>query len=175
MKHFISLVMVSLVTTACSTLGSNVSGDWSCETGTTNVQTSGQKGGCPTTHEIDERVLAEIKGEHPRHAISLDRLPELKITAVASFDDGMSEMRDDERPGRTPDRIGRIVIMPFVDAKGSYHGRAVVHAVMEEGIWDVPPKKPVLKKPMFKKPVFSKPIFEKPVPAKPVFNKNSKK
>lgn len=168
MKHLLSLVMVTVTTTACSTLGSNVSGDWACETGL--AQVSGKKGRCPTTHEIDERVLAEVNGQVPRTEASLGRLPELKITAVSSFDIEVSERGRDQKPSRTPDRIGRIVVMPFIDSSGSYHGRAVIHAVMEEGIWDVPPKKP-----MFKKPVFSKPVFERPVPAKPVFNKNSKK
>jgi len=169
MKHFIALVMVSLAISACSTLGSNVSGDWSCETGTADAQASGQKAGCPTTHEIDERVLAEINGEVSRTATSLGRLPQLKITAVSSFDNDVSEVRDNERPARTPDRIGRIVIMPFVDISGTYHWRAVVHAVMEEGTWEARPQKPVLKKTIFSKPVFQKPILEKPV-----FNKNGK-
>ena len=125
----IALVATSLIMAACSTLGSNVSGDWSCETGKNLGQNPKMTGDCPTIHEIDEKIL---KGESkPRVPVTGKSRPKLQITAGFSFTDDLSV--GNEEPTRTSDRIGRIVIIPFVDASGIFHDRAVVYAVMEEG------------------------------------------
>ena len=144
----IALVAISLIMAACSTLGSNVSGDWSCETGKNSDQNPIMKGDCPTIHEIDEKILG--REVMPSNPVTGKSFPKLQITADLSFDEDLSETGDAEDPTRTSDRIGRIVIMPFVDASGIYHDRAVVYAVMEKGKWKFAPKKPVLKKPVFK-------------------------
>ena len=153
----IALVATSLIMAACSTLGSNVSGDWSCDAGNNSGQNPKIKSKCPTIHEIDEKIL---KGESmpPVPATGKSR-PKLQITAGFSFTDDLSD--ENEEPTRTADRIGRIVIMPFVDASGIFHDRAVVYAVMEEGRWKSLSQKPGLKKPILKKPVFRKPVSMK--------------
>ncbi len=164
---FFTLIAVFIITTACSTLGSNVSGNWSCG--------RDQGKGCPTTHKIDERVLAEQNDITLQASVRIKRLPDLKLTAGSSFDDDLSDISNNELPARTADQIGRIVIMPFADAYGTYHVRAVVYAVMEEGGWKSSPDKPVIKNPVLRKPVFSKLPFQKSVLEKPDLNKNAKK
>jgi|GEM_PF-4208981 len=155
------------VVAACSTLGSNVSGNWSCG--------RGQEKDCPTTHEIDERVLAEQNDITMSAPVKIKQFSGLKLTANLSFDDDLSDISNNELPARTADQIGRIVIMPFADAYGTYHVRAVVYAVMEEGSWKSSPGKPVIKNPVLRKPVFSKLPFQKSVLEKPDLNKNAKK
>ncbi|MCF6195733.1 MAG: TraV family lipoprotein [Emcibacter sp.] len=142
------------VVAACSTLGGNVSGNWSCG--------RDQGKGCLTTHEIDERVLEEQNGIAMPAPVKLKRFSGFKLTANLSFDDGLSDMSNNEPPARTADQIGRVVIMPFVDTSGIYHARAVVYAVMEEGGWKSSTRKPAFKKPSFSKPPFQKPVLEKP-------------
>ncbi len=154
MKHFklIALVPSLLIMAACSTLGSNVSWDWSCDTGNNSGQNPKIKSKCPTIHEIDEKIL---KGESKLPVpVTGNAHTKLQITADFSFTDDLSA--GNEGPTRTADRIGRIVIMPFVDASGIFHDRAIVYAVMEEGKWKSAPKKPVLKQPVFKEPALNK-------------------
>ena len=167
--QLIILAATSLTLAACSTLGSNVSGNWSCDTG----KNSGNIADCPTIHEIDEKILRRESMQSV--PVAVKSLPKSQITADFSFDDDLSEGNGEQRPTRTADRIGRIVIMPFVDASGIYHDRAVVYAVMEEGEWKSAPQKPILKTPVFRKPVFKQPILKKPVFKKPVSKKNGKK
>jgi hypothetical protein len=148
MKHFklIALVAPLLIMAACSTLGSNVSGDWSCDTGNNSGQNPKIKSKCPTIHEIDEKIL---KGESKLPVpVTGNAHTKLQITAGFSFTDDLSD--ENVEPTRTSDRIGRIVIMPFVDASGIFHDRAVVYAVMEKGKWKPAPQKPILKKSAFK-------------------------
>lgn len=148
----IALVAFSFIMAACSTLGSNVSGTWSCDTGKNSGQNSKMKGNCLTIHEIDEKIL---RGEsRPPVPVAGKSFPKLQVTADFSFTDDLSA--GNEEPTRTADRIGRIVIMPFVDASGIFHDRAVVYAVMEEGKWKSVSQKPVLKRPALKKPIFKK-------------------
>ncbi len=163
----IALMAISLTMAACSTLGSNVSGDWSCDIG--NVPDIKSK--CPTIHEIDEKIL---KSESvPPVPVAGKSFPKLQITAGFSFTDDLIAWN--EGPTRTSDRIGRIVIMPFVDASGIFHDRAVVYAVMEEGTWKPTPKKLILKALVFRKPVFKKSVLKKPVFKELVPKKNDKK
>ncbi len=116
------LPFLALSLGACTTLGSNVSGNWSCET----------EGDCPTTHEIDEQVLAgkkQVPAPVPVRSLQAEA-----PYAAATKDIGM--------PKRTGDTVGRIVIAAFIDDAGLYHDRAVIYAVMEEGGWQPAPSMP---------------------------------
>lgn len=114
-------ILTVLALSGCSTLGSNVSGDWSCK--------AARSGGCRTTHEIDADVL---EGD----ASVISAMP-LLAEPLPSFDDQVSALAgaDEITPARTADTVGRIVFLPFIDDEGVFHARAVAFAVMRRGIW----------------------------------------
>lgn len=120
-------ILTVLALSGCSTLGSNVSGDWSCK--------AVKSGGCRTTHEIDADVLegdAPVISAMPLLAESLPL-----ASPLARFDDRVSGLAGAEEitPARTADTVGRIVFLPFIDDVGVFHARAVAFAVMRRGIW----------------------------------------
>ncbi|MGB3723208.1 MAG: hypothetical protein WA979_10380 [Pacificimonas sp.] len=100
-------------TAACSTLGSNVSGDFSCKA---------PGGMCAPLPAIDDAALADMNVQAGSEApVSETATPDRPVP------DGLV--------ARTGERILRIVIPSYVDRRGVLHEAAVLHKVVERQGW----------------------------------------
>ncbi|MEM8985162.1 MAG: TraV family lipoprotein [Pseudomonadota bacterium] len=127
-KRLLSFSAISLLA-GCGT--TTVFDDWSCDTPT---------GRCSTVAEVDADATAAatgtLNGFPPTVKLAEGASPPKTLSAPSL----RTPPNDDPSPTRTPDVVARIVFAPFTDGAGIYHGRAVVHAVMEDGAWAVPKK-----------------------------------
>lgn len=109
---------------ACGT--TTVFDDWSCDTPT---------GSCSTVAEVDAKATAAATD-------SLRALPPQVERKAGGFkppqEPPAAPSPSDVTPMRTPDVTARIVFAPFTDHDGLFHGRSVIHAVMEDGQWIAP-------------------------------------
>lgn len=126
------LGLTSLVTlSGCATFGSNVRGSFSCEA---------PDGICAPSSTIDDRALALISGaegdaspmpaggrENPVRASRL-RTESAAPVRVAPAD-----------PGRSQEKVLRIVFQPYIDERGRLHEAGAVHAVVATGDWQSGP------------------------------------
>lgn len=103
----------------CASLGGNVKGDFTCKA---------PDGICAPSSMIDDRALAMISGEDG------DRL----IQPAGPYAEPPTEGRGYQNvaaPGRTRERVLRIVFPAQIDAAGRLHEQSAVHAVVEQGEW----------------------------------------
>lgn len=121
-----------LLLASCGT--TTVFDDWTCDTPT---------GSCTTIAEVDasamERSTAAIGGFPPPPSKNVEQAE--SVSPPTALSATSSSTVETPMPTRTPDVTARIVFAPFTDASGVFHGRAVVHAVMEDGEWIAPPTK----------------------------------
>lgn len=108
---------VLLASSACTTLGGNVSGDFSCRA---------PGGTCAPMSAIDARAVETL--------IDTSASPAVKASAAASV-----RIAGERGPagvvGRTGERTLRIVFPAHVDAVGVLHDEATAHAVVEGAAW----------------------------------------
>jgi conjugal transfer pilus assembly protein TraV len=102
-----------ITTSACATLGTNVSGSFACLAG---AETS--KPGCEPTGTVDAAATKELAGEGPELATARQR------AGVATGD-----------LARTPERLLKIVFPAHVDERGTLHDEAAVWAVIDPPQW----------------------------------------
>ena len=107
-------------TAACTTLGSNVSGDFSCKA---------PGGMCAPLPAIDDAALAHMN-------VQTD--PEAPVSDIPTPDRPVP----DGLVARTGERILRIVIPSHVDRRGVLHEAAVLHKVVERQGWETDESSP---------------------------------
>lgn len=119
------LLKVTLVTTAilpvagCMTSGTNLHGDFACRA---------PGGTCAPMSTIDARAIAGLGAvTHAAGEFADPAIPSEGRVITASVGGLM--------PGRTSDRVLRVVFPAHIDPGGIYHEESAVHAVVERGGW----------------------------------------
>lgn len=120
--------LTSLVTlSSCTTLGGNVRGSFSC---------TAPDGICGPSATIDDRALALISGGDGGESHLLAGIPNrsaghpgVNMANLASVRAAPSD------PGRSQEKVLRIVFQPYIDARGRLHEAGAVHAVVASGDW----------------------------------------
>lgn len=127
MRRSSALVIVPMFfLTACGT--TTVFDDWSCDTPT---------GSCSTVAEVDAKATAAATDSLG----AMPPAPKRKAGGLMLTQKPPAATPPKEvTPMRTPDVTARIVFAPFTDRDGLFHGRSVIHAVMQDGQWIASPK-----------------------------------
>ena len=107
------LAALFVTTSACATLGTNVSGSFACRAGADTTRP-----GCEPTGTIDAAATRELAGEAPELAMARQR------AGIAAGD-----------LARTPERLLKIVFPAHVDERGTLHDEAAVWAVIDPPQW----------------------------------------
>ena len=99
----------------CMTAGTNMHGDFACRA---------PNGTCAPMSTIDARAVASMgAGVRPVGDTMMPGIPGGGRVVIASA--------DGTPPGRTSDRVLRVVFPAHIDAAGIYHDEATAHAVVE--------------------------------------------
>ena len=102
----------------CMTTGTNMHNDFACRA---------PNGTCAPMSVIDGKAVAGMGAmAQPIGGIVDPALPREGRVVTASADG---------TPGRTADRVLRVVFPAHIDASGIYHDEASAHAVVEHGMW----------------------------------------
>ncbi|MGI4880956.1 MAG: hypothetical protein ACRYG4_26135, partial [Janthinobacterium lividum] len=103
----------------CMTSGTNMHGDFACRA---------PNGTCAPMSSIDAKAVAGMGASaQPVGGIADPAMPrEGRVVTAAS---------DGSPPGRTSDRVLRVVFPAHIDASGIYHDESIAHAVIEHGGW----------------------------------------
>ena len=120
MKNFARLVLIgaALPLAGCMTTGTNMHNDFTCRA---------PNGTCAPMSTIDARAVAGLgAGTQPVGGIADPTMPREGRVVTAS---------DGSPPGRTSDRVLRVVFPAHIDASGIYHDESTAHAVVEHGGW----------------------------------------
>lgn len=110
----------------CASFGGNVRGSFSC---------SAPDGICAPSSTIDDRALALISADPSDTAPSpagSRQMPRAGGSHVAAIGRARPAVSD---PGRTQERVLRIVFQPYIDERGRLHEASAVHAVVARGEW----------------------------------------
>lgn len=123
-----ALGLTSLVAlSSCASLGGNVRGSFSC---------AAPDGICAPSSTIDDRALALISSD-PSDGEALPtgnvRQPIRRRTNRAEA--GQPARLASADPGRTQEKVLRIVFQPYIDERGRLHEASAVHAVVARGEW----------------------------------------
>ena len=103
----------------CMTSGTNMHGDFQCRA---------PNGTCAPMSSIDAKAVAGMGASaQPIGGIVDPAMPREGRMVTASA--------DGTPPGRTADRVLRVVFPAHIDASGIYHDEASAHAVVERGMW----------------------------------------
>lgn len=112
-----------LLLAGCTTLGTNVSGSFTC--------TTAGEGSCAPATLIDDRALARITGE-------TSFVPAGPYSPAPSASPG-TILAQGQQPSAGPVSVGqkvlRIVFPAHVDRAGRYHEASIVRAVVDNGQW----------------------------------------
>ncbi|QYE37186.1 hypothetical protein KZX46_21340 (plasmid) [Polymorphobacter sp. PAMC 29334] len=103
----------------CMTSGTNMHGDFSCRA---------PNGTCAPMTSIDAKAVAGLGATAQPIGGIVDPAMPREGRAVTASADGSP-------PGRTADRVLRVVFPAHIDASGIYHDEASAHAVVERGAW----------------------------------------
>ena len=115
----LALISAALPLAGCMTSGTNMHGDFACRA---------PNGTCAPMSVIDAKAVAGLGGTvQPVGGISDPAVPREGRVVTASL--------DGTPPGRTSDRVLRVVFPAHIDASGIYHDEATAHAVIEHGSW----------------------------------------
>lgn len=120
MKHLARLALIgaALPLAGCMTSGTNMHNDFSCRA---------PNGTCAPMSAIDARAVAGLgAATQPVGGIVDPAIPREGRVVTAS---------DGSPPGRTSDRVLRVVFPAHIDASGIYHDESTAHAVVEHGGW----------------------------------------
>ena len=123
-----ALGMTSLLAlSSCASLGGNVRGSFSC---------AAPDGICAPSSTIDDRALALISSD-PSEG---DALPTGNVRQPIRGRINRAEVSQPTRlaaadPGRTQEKVLRIVFQPYIDERGRLHEASAVHAVVALGEW----------------------------------------
>lgn len=128
-------LQLALVSTAiavlggCTTLGGNVKGSFSC---------AAPNGICAPSASIDDRALAMIAGEGDAQTgapVGPAVDPGARRRQPRTVASGPRTPTAAYEPGRTQERVLRIVFQPYIDDYGRLHEASAVHAVVAGGAW----------------------------------------
>jgi conjugal transfer pilus assembly protein TraV len=108
-KRLLLCAAAASALSACTTFGTNVSGDFTCRA---------PQGDCAPSHVIDARATAELGEDASPHQLARVR------AGVAAGD-----------TGRTLERTLRIVFPAHIDEAGTLHDEAVAWTVIENPRW----------------------------------------
>lgn len=127
MKTLLFLPALAFGLSGCAGLRSNVSGSWECRAG---------QGTCEPVASIDDRAIRQLGG-------SAEAVPMSSGTATPApaRQPLLAPFSGDAVPGRSDEKVLRIVFPAHVDAAGLFHEPSAVHAVVEAPGW-VPPATP---------------------------------
>ncbi|UAJ12383.1 hypothetical protein [Polymorphobacter megasporae] len=121
MKHLLRLALIgsALPLAGCMTSGTNMHGDFACRA---------PNGTCAPMSSIDAKAVAGMGASaQPVGGIADSAMPREGRVVTAST--------DGSPPGRTSDRVLRVVFPAHIDASGIYHDESTAHAVIEHGGW----------------------------------------
>lgn len=121
MKHLLRLALIgsALPLAGCMTTGTNMHGDFACRA---------PNGTCAPMSSIDAKAVAGMGASaQPIGGIVDPAMPREGRMVTASA--------DGTPPGRTADRVLRVVFPAHIDASGIYHDELTAHAVIERGAW----------------------------------------
>lgn len=121
MKHLLRIALIgsAMSLAGCMTSGTNMHGDFACRAPT---------GTCAPMSSIDAKAVAGLgAGTQPVGGIADPAMPREGRVVTASA--------DGSPPGRTSDRVLRVVFPAHIDASGIYHDESTAHAVIEHGGW----------------------------------------
>ena len=121
MKHLLRLALIgsALPLAGCMTTGTNMHGDFACRA---------PNGTCAPMSSIDAKAVSGLgAGTQPVGGIADPTVPREGRVVTASA--------DGSPPGRTSDRVLRVVFPAHIDASGIYHDESTAHAVVEHGGW----------------------------------------
>jgi len=132
MRRAALLGLTSLVTlSSCTTFGGNVRGSFSC---------AAPDGICAPSATIDDRALALISGaegeDSPIPAGGRETPARAKGLRTAGLVPVRAAPAD---PGRSQEKVLRIVFQPYIDSRGRLHEAGAVHAVVASGDWQAGP------------------------------------
>lgn len=116
-----------LALSSCASLGGNVRGSFSC---------AAPDGICAPSSTIDDRALALISAD-PSDG---ETLPTGNVRQPIRGRTNRAEAGQPARlastdPGRTQEKVLRIVFQPYIDERGRLHEASAVHAVVARGEW----------------------------------------
>lgn len=116
-----------LALSSCASLGGNVRGSFSC---------AAPDGICAPSSTIDDRALALISAD-PSDG---EALPTGNVRQPTRGRTNRAEASQPARlasadPGRTQEKVLRIVFQPYIDERGRLHEASAVHAVVARGEW----------------------------------------
>ena len=117
----ILLLLSSLAVFSCK---SNTSSEWSCR----NLES---KVGCANIHKSDEAYLEAVNPSSESSTVSID-----KSSAKNKYSSFEDVNLGQTRLVRTPEKIGRIWVAPYIDNKGSFHEASFVRIVDVESKWE---------------------------------------
>jgi conjugal transfer pilus assembly protein TraV len=115
------------VLSSCASLGGNVRGSFSC---------AAPDGICAPSSTIDDRALALISSDQSdgeTRPMGNVRQPIRRRTNRAEA--GQPARLASADPGRTQEKVLRIVFQPYIDERGRLHEASAVHAVVARGEW----------------------------------------
>lgn len=120
-----------MVLSSCATLGGNVRGSFSC---------AAPDGICAPSSTIDDRALALISGDAadgiPVPSSNVRQPVYGRSNRAATMQPARLAVAD---PGRTQEKVLRIVFQPYIDERGRLHEASAVHAVVARGDWQQQP------------------------------------
>ena len=119
MKSVVILAIVSLALSSCAGRRT-VSGSWQCESG---------QGTCAPVSSIDEGALAKAGMSSSAPSMSGS------LAAPVARQPLLTPFAGNAPPGRSEERVLRIVFPAHVDREGIFHEPAAVHAVVESPAW----------------------------------------
>ena len=104
----------------CATLGGNVKGSFACRA---------PDGMCAPTSKIDDQALAMISGGDS------EPVPAGVISPYDRPDPRFIPTTVSAAPGRSSEKVLRIVFPAHVDSQGRFREASAIHAVVERGTW----------------------------------------
>ena len=121
-ESFVVVVPVSaaVALSGCTTLGGNVKGDFACRA---------PDGICAPTSKIDDQALAMISGG------DAETVPTGVINRYDRADPQFLRTSASAAPGRSSEKVLRIVFPAHVDRLGRFREASAIHAVVERGTW----------------------------------------
>ena len=116
----LAAVSAAVALSGCTTLGGNVKGDFACRA---------PDGICAPTSKIDDQALAMISGG------DAETVPTGVINPYDRADPQFLRTSASAAPGRSSEKVLRIVFPAHVDRLGRFREASAIHAVVERGTW----------------------------------------
>ncbi|SEK04107.1 conjugal transfer pilus assembly protein TraV [Sphingobium sp. AP50] len=129
--HAVGIIIALASFSGCVGLGGNIKGSFACQA---------PDGICAPSAVIDDRALAMISDDPSAIATpagpsrqDMKPSPPQPVQRVAAAQPVRRPVGTD--PGRTSEKVLRIIFPAYIDARGRLHEASAVHAVVSQGEW----------------------------------------